>query len=91
MKNEADVKARVKKILKEHGVMYFMPYMAGMGRPGIADFVCCCRGQYVEIETKFGNYQQTAYQKLHQAEVMKAGGRYLLIDETTVDKLVHWL
>jgi hypothetical protein len=62
MKNEADVKKVVKKILSsypETEMWYFMPPANGYGRSGIPDFVGCYKGNFFAIETKFGDNHPT--------------------------------
>lgn len=91
MGNESQVKREVKKILKAAGVFYFMPAANGYGAIGVADFICVHQGNFVAIETKFGNNKQTANQIRFQKSVEQAGGVYLLINETNVNKLVEYL
>ena len=49
---EGRVKAKVKKLLKQYGVYFYMPMQNGYGVHGIPDFVCCCNGHFIGIETK---------------------------------------
>lgn len=86
MKNEGDVKARVKEALKEWGteIWWFMPAANGFGTPGIPDFVCSYRGYMLTIETKFGKGTQTAWQKKQMGLIREALTPYWLIDENSV-------
>lgn len=87
MRNEAGVKQAVKVILKTRGVYYFMPSASIYGRTGIPDFVCCYRGRFIGIETKFGYNKQTANQKREEVEIVSASGVYLLIHENNIDNI----
>jgi hypothetical protein len=78
-KLERNVKNEVKKILKSYGVMWFMPQAGAFGKSGIADFVCCCNGNYLEIETKSETGRQSKLQKKHNDDVLSAGGDYLIV------------
>ncbi len=59
------------------------------GVPGGPDIVAVIRGQYVGIECKAGKGRQNDNQKLFQAELERAGGRYILV--RTLDDLVKAL
>lgn len=81
---EGKVKAKVKKVLKAHGVWYYMPMQNGMGQVGIPDFVCCHRGLFLAIETKApgkGMESLTANQRARRADILDAKGRYLVISD----------
>jgi hypothetical protein len=86
---EEHVKQDVKEVLKELGILYHMPRPFGM--VGVADFVCCYEGMYVEIETKFGYNKQTDMQKAWEAKVTRHKGIYMVIDETNVGQLSEYL
>ena len=49
---EGKVKAKVKKLLKQYDVYYFMPMQNGLGVHGIPDIIACCNGFFLGIETK---------------------------------------
>lgn len=92
MTPEGYVKEYVKRILKKYHVYYFMPRGTSFGRSGVADFVCCFRGQYLEIETKAGpRCRQTAMQQNNERMVKEAGGRYLLIHAGNMSLLTETL
>ncbi len=84
---EGRVKDAIKKILATSGAYFFMPYQAGMGRAGVADFSCCIRGKYVAIEAKAGKGATTALQERELQAVRDAGGVALVINETNLHKL----
>lgn len=87
MKKEADVKAEVKKILKNLGIWYFMPVPTGYGVQGIPDIICCAEGVFIAIETKFGRNKPTKWQEIRLNEIDEAGGFAWVIDEENVHDL----
>jgi hypothetical protein len=92
LRNEADVKKAVKKILDKHGHFWFMPPANGFGRTGIADIISVHRGVFFAIETKAHNKQMTDRQELTAQVMREAGGAVFLInDETGVEPLKQWL
>lgn len=91
MKNERDVKKRVKEIFKRHDVWYFMPAMSGYGRPGIPDFVACIKGEFVGVETKFGPNRMTKNQTFEAAQIDSAGGWHWLVNEKNVEDFGRWV
>ena len=86
------MKKRLKELLKEFGVYYYMPVPGGYGMPAL-DFICCLDGFYFQIETKAGKKDMTPRQKGVAKQVEKAGGKAFLINEDTAtwDKLLLWL
>ena len=84
MTPEGRIKAKVKKVLDALGASWHMPVSTGFGKAGIADFVGCLQGKYFEIECKANGNKPTALQLAHAAEVRRAGGVWLLIDDTNV-------
>jgi pantoate kinase len=88
---EAKVKAKIKAILKAHDVYYAMPIGTGYGNSGVPDFLCCVNGKFLAIEAKAGKGKTTALQDKHLREIDLAGGRVLVINETNVDDLKHWI
>lgn len=91
MTPEAKVKAAVKKILTAHGAWYAMPLGGMMGRSGIPDFLGCCNGQFIAIETKAGSGKPTALQKLELQRIAGAGGIALVINENNLNDLENVL
>lgn len=87
MKNEADVKKAVKKILDKHGAYWFMPVPTGYGVQGVPDFIVCVAGKFIAIETKFGKNKLTTYQEKHRENIQKANGVHLVITELTISTL----
>lgn len=86
---ESKVKAKIKAILKEHGVYYAMPIGTGLGNSGVPDFLCCIHGCFVGIEAKAGTNQPTALQWKNLREINDAGGYTLVINEDNMTHLVR--
>jgi Holliday junction resolvase len=84
---EAKVKAKIKKILKDHGVYYAMPMGTGYGNAGVPDFLCCANGTFLAIEAKAGKGTTTALQEKNLREIREAGGVALVINENNLDEL----
>jgi hypothetical protein len=78
---EAKVKAKIKAILKAHGIYYAMPIGTGYGNSGVPDFLCCVNGKFVAIEAKAGKGQATALQLKNLQEINASGGYSLIIRE----------
>lgn len=84
---EAKVKAKVKKVLDEHGVYHFSPYQAGMGRAGIPDIICCCNGRFLAVECKAGKGKTTPLQDREIEQIRSHRGVALVINENNLDEL----
>lgn len=87
MKNEAHVKATVKKLLEDAGAWYFMPVPVGYGRHGIPDFIACLNGRFLAIETKFAQRLLTAHQQREITALRHAGGTALVVNQWDLDLL----
>lgn len=91
MRNEADVKKQVRKLLKKYGVWYTMPHQAGFSQPGVPDFLCCVRGRFLGIETKFGKNGTTAMQDRQIVEIRAAGGVAMVVNDKGLETFESWL
>ena len=78
---ESKVKLKIKAILKEHGAYFAMPIGSAFGNSGVPDFLCCVNGGFLAIEAKAGKGKTTALQDKHLADIEKAGGRTIVINE----------
>ena len=87
IKNEAGVKAAVKKLLTDAGWFYCMPPSNAYGRSGISDFHALKAGQFLAIETKFGSNAPTTIQKQFLDAVALYDGWYLVVNEKNLDVL----
>jgi hypothetical protein len=91
MTPEGRVKEQVKNLLKEFGVYYHMPVMNGMGAPTL-DFICCCNGRYLAIETKAPGKSLTPRQAKTMGEITAAGGTAFMVDdERSLRQLRTWV
>lgn len=88
---EAKVKAKIKAILKAHGVYYAMPIGTGYGNSGVPDFLCCVNGKFVAIEAKAGKGETTALQKKNIREIKDAGGDAWVVRETNIESFEAWM
>lgn len=82
---EGKVKDRVKKILKERGVFFFMPAANGYGSTGILDFIGLYKGRFFAIEAKAGDNKPTALQYRFLDNVNNAGGMGIWVNEHTAE------
>jgi hypothetical protein len=87
MTAEAAVKKKIKQILEELNVWFFMPPANGYGRAGIPDFIGCLRGQFIAIEAKAGKGKTTALQDREIQRIKDAGGFVLIVNETNLHNL----
>ena len=46
---------------------------------GIADIICCYKGQYIELEVKTSKGQQSIEQKAHEKLINKCNGEYYVV------------
>jgi hypothetical protein len=88
---EGKVKEQIKKILKAHGIWYYMPVSMGMGQHGIPDFLCCLKGKMFGIEAKTGNKKPTGLQEMQMSRMEAAGAKTFVINETNLLELDTWL
>jgi hypothetical protein len=74
---EAQIKQKVKNLLKKYDVFYFMPSASVYGKSGIPDFICCLNGLFIAIEAKresAGIKGLTVLQKAHQIDIQNSDG-----------------
>ena len=76
---EGKVKAKVVKVLKEHGIWYFFPANNGYGKAGIPDIVCCVSGAFLGIEVKSERGVVSALQAQVGQEIHRAGGNWIVV------------
>jgi hypothetical protein len=86
MKNEGDVKKRVKDVLKATpNCWWFMPPANGFGRSGIPDFVGHVNGHFFAVETKFGKGTTTANQEREIRTIEQTNGQVWIANEHNID------
>ena len=88
---ESKVKAKIKAILKEHGVYYAMPVGTGYGNAGVPDFLCCFNGRFLAIEAKANGGVTTALQNKNLRDIETAGGITCVLSEDNVSALGGYL
>lgn len=88
---ESKVKAKIKAILKEHGVYYAMPIGTGYGNAGVPDFLCCIKGRFLAIEAKANGGKTTALQDKNLRDIETAGGITCVLNEDNVSALGGYL
>lgn len=71
---EGHEKQEIKKYLDSIGAWHFSPYMAGFGKSGVPDIVCCLGGKFVGIEVKREGKAPTAIQNRTMEEISASGG-----------------
>lgn len=84
---EAKVKAKIKDVLKKHGIYYAMPIGTGYGNSGVPDFLCCVAGHFLAIEAKAGKNTTTALQDKHLSMIGAQGGTALVVNEENLSEL----
>jgi hypothetical protein len=89
--NENWVKDKIKSILSDLGIWYFMPVGGYYGKSGIPDFVCCCFGRFVGIEAKRSTGKWTLLQQKIARQIANSNGLYIVVDEFGIDDLVAML
>ncbi len=67
-------KAEIKRYLASIGAWHFSPYMAGFGKSGVPDLICCLNGKFIGIEVKREGKGPTSRQTLRMQEISDAGG-----------------
>jgi hypothetical protein len=87
VKNEKDVKHKVKAILDRFDYFWFMPPANGFGKAGISDFIALKNGCFLAIETKFGSNKPTAPQIGFLNSIRAAEGFAFVVN----DKNYEWL
>jgi hypothetical protein len=91
MKNEKDVKEACKKLFKKYGVYYYMPVPVAYSRTGVPDFLCCVRGHFVGVETKYGYNKPSPRQEIEMQEIRNADGTTFVVNEKNIEELGNYL
>lgn len=81
MKEKA-VENKIKDYLFSQGIYHFKVHGSKFMEPGISDIIACVNGHFVGIEVKRpgAKNEQSEQQKVHERNVRKSGGTYLLVD-----------
>ena len=82
MGREKNVENKIKEYLFNNGYYYFKVHGSKFMERGIPDLVCCVKGFFVGIEVKREGAKntQSEYQKIHERNILKANGHYILAD-----------
>jgi len=87
---EGRVKDAVKKLLKRHGIYFFMPMQNGMGVVGIPDIIACWDGKFLAIETKApGKIKNVSANQQNQINLIRqANGIAVVVDDVAQVELL---
>lgn len=82
-KGEKKIENKIKDYLFREGHYFFKVHGSAFMEKGIPDIVSCINGRFVGIEVKDKNKKntQSESQKVHQRNIEKASGVYLLVDD----------
>lgn len=87
MTPEKVVKQKIKSILEELGVYYFMPGGTAYGHAGVPDFVGCINGKFFAIEAKATKGHVTALQLRELNHIANAKGFYIIVNPENLNTL----
>lgn len=91
MKNEKDVKAKIKQLLNFHGWFTWMPGSNGFGTQGISDHLAIKNGVFLAVEAKFGYNKPKPMQKAFAAQILANDAFAFCVNEKNIDFLRMWL
>lgn len=79
---EKTVENKIKDYLFTHDIYHFKVHGSKFMEPGISDIISCVNGHFVGIEVKRpgAKREQSEQQKVHERNVIKSGGIYILAD-----------
>ena len=88
---EKAVENKIKDYLFSQGIYHFKVHGSKFMEPGIADIICCLDGSFLGIEVKRpgAKNEQSPQQKIHEENVKKSGGTYLLVD--SLEEVVNYV
>lgn len=86
---EKTIEDRIKEYLFKNGIYHFKVHGSKFMPSGIPDIICCFEGSFLGIEVKRpgAKNEQSEQQKVHERNINKSKGTYLLVDslEEVVD------
>lgn len=79
---EKVVEDKIKDYLFSKGIYYFKVHGSKFMPAGVPDICCCFNGSFLGIEVKRpgAKNEQSEQQKVHERNIIKSGGVYLLVD-----------
>ena len=79
---EKVVENKIKDYLTSKGIYHFKIHGDSFVKPGFPDIVACWDGKFLAIEVKRpgAKNEQSEQQKIHEKNILKSGGIYLLAD-----------
>jgi hypothetical protein len=80
MTPEGRVKKKLRDIMDDNNVYYFMPATGGYGRSGVPDIVGCVSGKFFAIECKAPGGHVTALQQREIENIIASGGVAFIYD-----------
>ena len=88
---EKSVENQIKDYLFKKGIYHFKVHGSSFMEPGISDIIACYKGQFIGIEVKRTGEknEQSKQQKVHERNLTKSGGTYLLVD--SLDEVVDYI
>lgn len=88
---EKTVETKIKDYLFKQGIYHFKVHGSKFMPSGIADIICCFNGSFLAIEVKRpgAKNEQSEQQKVHERNIIKSGGTYLLVD--SVEEVISYV
>jgi len=88
---EKSVENDIKDYLFQHGIYFFKVHGSKFMPSGIPDIVSCINGKFVGIEVKRpgAKNEQSEAQKIHERNIKKSNGVYLLVD--SLDEVIDYV
>lgn len=84
-RNEALVKRKITKALREVGAWYCFPVAGPYGRAGLPDIMALMNGVFLGIEAKSGKNRPTELQRQQLRKIRSAGGLSMVVNEDNLD------
>lgn len=91
MKNEKDVKTRIRKALTKHKWFWWMPPANGFGKVGVSDLNALRGGVFLAIEAKFGSNKPTVHQVAFLSSITAESGFGFVVSDKTIEHFEKWL
>lgn len=99
---EKAIEDKIKEYLFQKGIYHFKVHGSKFMPAGIPDIICCVEGWFLGIEVKRpgAKNEQSEQQKVHERNINKSKGTYLLVDsleevvdyvETKLKEIGQWI